>query len=266
MKQILKTSVASLVGLGLALSVLAQTPTPTPSPSPTRTPLSEQRKDIRDTRTEGMGEIKEIRKLTREEMENLRREYQTKIREAQTALKAKLEAKRAQLKSDLSKIKDERKKQVTERVDKNLDALNERLTNNFVDALDKLDAILVRIDERTDRAEASRSLDVSSVRTVIIDAQAKILEARAAIQVQAGKTYPITVTSDAGLKDAVKKARQALHDDLKAVQDKVKMARDAVHEAARAYAKAHGRDLPSPSVSPSPSPTPTATVSPTATP
>jgi len=268
MKQIIKNSILSLAGLGFAVSAVAQTTTI--SPSPTRTPLSEQRQDIRNTLKDGMGSIRDMRQLTKEEVSNLRLEYQTKIREAQAALKAKVEAKRAVLKQDLKKVRDEKKKQITEKIDKGLDALNERMTGHFSKALEKLEDVLVRIDERTDRAEASKSVDVASVRAAIEKANLAIATARTAVQAQAGKTYKIEVTTDNGMKDAVKKAREMLSTDLRSLRDIVKSARDAVHDAARAFAKAHGRDLSgissSPSVSPSTSPLVSPSMSPTSSP
>ena len=200
-----------------------------------------------------------MRHLTKEEMGNMRREFQDKIRDAREDLKNRIEVKRTELKNDLRSIKDERKKKTTEKIDKSLDAMNERMTNHFIDVLDKLEDVLVRIDERTDRA-ASKSIDVSSVRTAIEKADKAIDDARAAVVAQAAKIYTIDVTTETGLKEAVRKARRALHDDLAAVREKVKATRDAVHNAARAYAKAHGRDLLTPT------PSPTATVSPTVSP
>ena len=90
--------------------------------------------------------------------------------------------------------------------------------------------------------------------------------AEAVVEAQAGKTYTLTVNSEDKLRDDVGKARQSLHADLRAVHQKVKLAMDAVHEATRAFAKAHGRDLPSPSPSFSPTVSPTVSVSPTVTP
>ena len=266
MGKILKTSVSSLIGLGLAFSVFAQTsPTPvstsSPQATPTRTPLRQQREEIRIMRKDVKEEMKERRQMTKEEMGNMRKEFQDKVREMRAGLKASITAKRDQLKQDLRKIRDERKKQVVERIDKQLDELNERMTNHFVNMLEKLDKALERIDERTDRAE-EKSINVVSVRTAIEAAHKAITDARAAVEAQAAKTYKVAVNTEAKLKVDVGKARQALHNDLKVLREKVKMVRDAVHEAARAFAKAHGRDLPSPSPSLTVSPSPTATPTP----
>ena len=261
MKNILKTSAVSIVTLGMAFSVFAQSPTPTLTPTPTRIPTREQVRDIRDARKEGMRDIKEIRRTTKEEMGNLRREFQDKIRDARKVLKDQIEAKREQLKQDLHKIKDERKKSVVERVDKAMDALNQKVTNHFLNVLEKLEDVLARIQSRTDEV-ANRGVDVSDVNSAIETAQTAIGEARAAVEVQAGKTYFVEVNTDATLKPDVGKARQALHADLKTVFGKVKVAKEAVHKAARALAGLIVTPVPSPSVSVSPTVSPTETSTP----
>ena len=117
---------------------------------------------------------------------------------------------------------------------------------------------MVRIGERTNTAE-SRGVDVSSVDLAIAAAQAAISSAKTAVEAQATKTYTLTIDSEDKLRTDISKTRKALYEDLQVVYGQVKIARDAVHEAARAYAKAHGRDLPSPSVTISP----TSTITPT---
>ena len=52
-----------------------------------------------------------------------------------------------------------------------------------------------------------------------------------------GKTYAITITTDAKLKDDVKKTRDMFSGDLRVVFASVKDARDAVHAAAVAVAQ-----------------------------
>ncbi len=247
MSKIFKISTVSIAGLSLALSVFAQGPTPTPL-----------RQQIRDTMREGMTEIKEMRREGMEAMMEAREESVDKMREVRDDLKTRIDAKRAELKTRLQRIKDERKRQVVEKIDRSLDALNKRMTDHFMKMLDKLEDILARISERADRAE-SGGTDVSSVDAAIIAAQEAIRTARTAVEAQAAKTYNLAVNTEAGLRSDVGKARQALHADLKALFETVKKAKNAVHEAARAFAEAHGRDLPSPSPTVLPSPTPTPT-------
>lgn len=244
MGKILKFSAVSTAGLAFALSVLAQSP----SPTPTRM----MKKDA--MKNEMKGEIKEMRQMTGEEMEKRKGELKNRMEQMRDDLKASIDAKRAELTDRLRNIKDARKKKVVERIDRRLDELNERMTNHFLAVLSQLEDVLMRINERTDKAE-EKGVNVSSVRTAIEVAHKAITDARVAVEAQARKMYKVEVNTEAKLKADVGKARQALHVDLTAVREKIKAVRDTVHQAALAFAKVHRRDLPSPSL-PSPSPTP----------
>ena len=283
MNKIFKVSSISLAMLVLAFFVSAEETNTTlrPSPSPVKprpSAVMEKREEVKQNLEQKREELRqnmelrkeelkqnveERRETLKQEMEQKREELKDRMEQKREELKTRIETKREELKSRLTKIKDERKKQVVERIDKSLDAINERITSNLLKVLEKLEDILVRIGERTDKAE-SNGVNVSSVDSAIVSAQTAINDAKAAVEAQSAKTYTIIVSTEDKLKSDVGRARQALHADLKLVQEKVKVARNAVHEVARAYAKAHGRDLPSPSVSPSSSPMTSA--SPTTTP
>jgi len=280
MKNITKISVASLASLGLALSVFAQTTSPTSSVAPTKSPEREEirenaKKEAERIREETKKEIEDKRETTKQAMEQkregLKQEIETKreelkdrLEQKREELKDRIETKREELKQRLEKIKNETKKRVVEKIDKSLDALNERMTKHFISTLEKLEDVLARIGERTSDA-ADKGIDVSSVDLAIVAAQTAINEAKASVEAQAAKNYSLTISTEDKLKTDIGKTRQLLHEDLKVVYEKVKVARNAVHEAARAFAKAHGRDLPSLSPSVSPSPTPVVSVSPTPT-
>ena len=279
MNKFIKLSAISLAGFALTLSAFAQDVSPTRSVKPTRTPIKEEVKQKREEMHEEMKEKKEEMKETREaakeemkekkeamkkEMESRREEMKQKMEEKREELKQrienkreelkdKIEAKREVLKERLKTIKDERKKQVVEKIDKSLDALNDRMTKHFLDVLEKLEDILVRISERADKAEID-GIDVSLVDVAVVSAQAAIDSAKLTVEAQAGKTYTLTVSTEDKLRVDVGKARQALHADLKAVHETVKKAKEAVHVAARALAGIRGSAKPS--VTPSASPTP----------
>lgn len=250
--KLLKISVVSLASLGLALSVFAQTPSATP-----KSEIRGVGEGIRQEIEQNREELRQKREEFKQSLEQKRQEFKNALEQKKEELKNKIEAERKELKQRLEKIKDERKKQTVDRVDKSLDMLNEKMTKHFLEDLSKLEDILAKISERTDRAEA-KGMDVSSVDSAFAVAQTAINNAKTAIQEQASKNYVVKVSTEDKLKADVGQARQALHTDLKAVLDKVIIARDAVHDVARAFAKANGRDLPSPS--------PTATVSPTVSP
>ena len=280
MSKIIKFSLGSLAGLALTLSVLAQdassTPSVTPTETPIRTPIRQEIKNnIQQMHQENqqiMENAKQQMEAKREELkqnlEQQREQMKQRMEQEREMLKNKIETKKEELKTHLATIRDEHKKQAVERINDNLDSINARVTTGFSNALDMLGNVLDRIVKRSDDSEVS-GIDVSSVVAAVVAAQTAIGDARTAVEAQAGKTYPITISTENKLKTDVGKARQALYTDLKTVRDKIRAARDAAYQAARALAKANGHDLPSPSpeISPSPSvsesPTITPTISPT---
>lgn len=211
--------------------------------------IKEEMKQNRETMKEG---LKGMRKEAKQKMETAREDLKQKIEQKREELKDRIETKREELKERLKNIKDERKKLVVEKIDKRLGELNKKMTDHFVNVLNKLEDVLNRVEDRADKAE-EKDIDVALIRTAIDSARGAIVDARESVEVQAGKVYSVEVDTEAKLRTDVGKARQALHADLKAVREVVKLARDAVHKAARAFAEAHGKRLDK---SPSPSPSP----------
>ncbi|MDP3731180.1 MAG: hypothetical protein Q8R34_01650 [bacterium] len=227
----------------------------TVSPTPVKTRVQERKTEVKETRDAIKTEIKTTRdavkaevKDTREQMKVQREEFNVQIKEKRQALQDQIKEKREALKERLQIVKDERKKAVVEKLDQRLDALNEKMTNHFSETLKKMDDLLVRIGERANQAE-ERGVDVSAVRSAITSASASIEASRAAIAVQAGKTYTITITSETGLRQDVGVVRQQLNQALRAVHATVISARESVRKAATTLAQ-----LPKPTPSPSPSP------------
>ena len=185
------------------------------------------------TSTRSMEDLMETR---REAMQQRRTEFDERVEQKREDLETRIEQKRAELKERLRRIRDENKRKIVERIDRQIDALNERLLKHFTGVLNKIEGILSRISDRADRAESNGS-DVSSVRSAITATQDKISAARTAIINQTGKTYTIEVTGEERLKVDVGLVRQALHSDLTRVREVVKAARAAARDAATALAK-----------------------------
>ncbi|HXK41135.1 MAG TPA: hypothetical protein VJ046_03525 [Candidatus Paceibacterota bacterium] len=216
-----------------------------------RTEIREKRENVRgevaETREEIRIRTREATEVFKKEAEQRKEELKTRVEQKREELKTRIETKREDLKKRLEKVKDERKKQAVERIDKQMDELNDRLLKHYLSVLDKLSDVLVRISERTDRAE-ERGVDVAAVRTAIDEANRAISAAKTAIETQSGKTYTIQVNTEEGLKNDVGRARQALHNDLAAVRLVIKAAHEAVRQAATTLAQL-----------PRPTPTPEAT-------
>jgi len=201
--------------------------------------------------------IREQNRLTleafKQEMDQKREEFKNRIEETRENIKTEIEQKREELKQRLERIKDERKKEVVEKIDGNMDELNERLLKHYSSVLEKLGEVLVRIAERTDSAE-ERGVDVSTVRAAIAEANESIAAARAAIEVQAEKTYSIQITGEEALKIDVGKTRQALHNDLSKTRNVVKLAHETVRDAAIALAFEMGESISTPTPTPTTTP------------
>lgn len=174
----------------------------------------------------------EIKAQIEQKQQELRQQIETKREE----IKAQIEAKKAELKDKLAKIRSEEKKQVVEKIYENINELNTRLTNHYLDVLNRLEKVLSNISSRTVKAEAN-GLDVTAVKTAITEATNAIESARSAIKSQAGKIYSINISSESNLKNDVGKARQTLQKDLKTVFEDVKKAQEAVKKAATTLAK-----------------------------
>lgn len=194
------------------------------------------RQEVQQMRASAQEAAQAMRSAIRAEIEQRRGEFRDMLEEQRKKTKQKIEEKRTMLKEKLQTIKEENKKRIIENIDKRMDALNEQRTEQFASALDQMEAVLGKIAERADRAEA-QGRDVAAARTAIIGAKDAIASARSAVVAQAGKTYVITITTDAKLKDDVIRAREAMKKDITTAFTAVKDARDAVHDAAVALAQ-----------------------------
>ncbi|MFH0712448.1 MAG: hypothetical protein V2A55_01140 [Candidatus Jorgensenbacteria bacterium] len=198
----------------------------------TTTAIKEEfRTDIKTLRGEDREAFEKKREEAKDELEKRREEFKQKLENEREEVKERLETAREELKVRLKKIKDEKKVEIVGRLSGSVNSLNEKLTNHFLEVLEKLDKVLDNVTSRTDKAEA-HELDVSAVRTAITAAEIAIASARGAVETQAGKTYSFNITTEENLKVDVGAARQALHNDLTAVKEIVRTAHVAVKDAA----------------------------------
>jgi methyl-accepting chemotaxis protein len=182
-------------------------------------------------------EFQQKREELRKSMEQNQLELRNRIQNKREEMKAKIETLKEQLRKELQGKISEQKQKIVERIYERINALNERMTNHYLDVLDHLEKVLERIESRTAKAKLN-GRDVSSVETAIEKARQAINNAREAVKAQAEKVYqPPQITTEENLKLDVGKLRKQLHDDLKAVEKLVKDARDAVRQAAVALAQ-----------------------------
>lgn len=242
---IIKTLVAFILSVVLVSPVAARVQSEDfragSQPAPTSNRLKEvpPQKDlsvVKAARDEARRKLEEQKEAFKASLEQKREEFKNSLEAKRTEVKDKIEAKKVELKENLLKIKNERKKEIVERISNQLNELNKRRLDHFSGFLEKLDAILLRIAGRADKAEA-RGLDVTAVRAAITEAKNAIAVGRAAITTQAEKVYSVVVTTEDTLKINVGAARKMLHDDLTRVQEAVRLARETVRKAAEVLAK-----------------------------
>lgn len=197
---------------------------------------------------------KDLRERARETLQAKREAVKDEVKKAREAAQEKIKANREALKKQAEKIKDERKRALVERLGGKFDELNGNRTEHFGDVLEKLSAMMSRIDERVARAKAAGK-DVAAVEAASAAAKKAIADAEAAVKTQAEKVYKVTVSGEAKAREEVKAVRDAYHADIKALEAKVKAAREAVQNVARELAKIPGiGEFKTPAPAPAPAP------------
>lgn len=152
----------------------------------------------------------------------------------------------------LGDIQNKVKQELAVRLAPQFDNLNSTWTDNFIKLLDHYDAILVRIQARATIA-GTAGKDIASTTVAIQSAQTAIANARAAVGVQAAKTYTLdtstfTVTATSSpsgqqkimenLRMWFKNLNSGLFKDLFALRDgPMKDARRAVQDAIQTLGK-----------------------------
>lgn len=149
-----------------------------------------------------------------------------------TATKERVATKEAALRVRLEVFKDRKKAEVVERVNKNLNNINKKMTGQMLKHLQRMTSILNKLEARVNSAKPDVK-DVASARKAIADAKASMASASAAVQAQAENDYTITVSSETRAKTDVQKVREQLHNDLGALRQLVVEAKQAVAKAIR---------------------------------
>ncbi len=148
-------------------------------------------------------------------------------------------------KEKIDQVKDARKKEAANKIIEQLKHTNQVWTDHFTNVLNQLDAVLQKIQTRTDKAVANGK-DMSVVNTAITSAKTAVEAARTAVAIQAAKIYavdttlivatsPTSTTNEQnqllrGLRDQFKIQKDQLKTDLNNIRDGVvKDARTSVH-------------------------------------
>lgn len=137
------------------------------------------------------------------------------------ALRVKQASREANLKAKLETFKDKKKAAVAERVNTNLNKINQNQTRQMQRHLELMSEILDKLEAKVAVSEA------------ITSSRATIATVSAAVLAQAEKDYTIQITSESKVRANAKTQRDKLHADLLAVRKMVIDAKQSVANAIR---------------------------------
>lgn len=153
------------------------------------------------------------------------------LEEKSVEIQKKIQTQKEILTKRLEKIS-EKKRAIVERIYERVNELNKRMTDHYLDVLEKLGMILGRIESRAEKFKV-QGADTSEVEKCIESAKLKIEKAKETVLAQAQKVYSAPqITTEKNLKLNVGVIRKQLHQDLKLVEKSVKDARSAVQNCA----------------------------------
>lgn len=147
-------------------------------------------------------------------------------------IKEKIASREAALRLKLQTFKDKKKAEVADRVNTNLNKVNQNQTAQMLKHLDKMSAILDKLESRVESGKPDIK-DPTAARTAIASARAAIVSASAAVTTQSQKDYTITVFSEGRIGLDAKVQRDKLHTDLLALRKIVIDAKQSVTNAIR---------------------------------
>ena len=213
------------------------------------------------TTTRMLGETKEaakerleaVRKEVKDKMEAAREEARARMEVAREEAKTRIAEKREKAEKRVADIQDKVKKQMAEKIAKQLERLNSTWTGHFMNVLERYDAIVLKMQDRSAKAAAA-GRDITAANTAIEAAKTAVASAKTAVIAQAAKAYALdtaavtttvattTPTGQGELIQSLRKAFQNLHTslfkDLFALRDgAMKDARGAVQNALQALGK-----------------------------
>ncbi|MBI2329796.1 hypothetical protein HYU94_00170 [Candidatus Daviesbacteria bacterium] len=150
---------------------------------------------------------------------------QDKVDNRIAVLQEKQASRTAALKAKLEKFKDRKKAEVAERVNTNLNKINQNQTSQMKKHLNTMSAILDKLEAKN---PAKALAAIESARNTIATTSA-------AVQAQAEKDYTIQISSESKVRLDAKAQRDKLHKDLqetrKLVRDAKRSVSDAIREA-----------------------------------
>jgi len=154
----------------------------------------------------------------------------------------------------IKQFKDEKRQKLAEKIIRQLDHINQTVSNHFIRVLDKLEKILGKVESRAKKV-SEKGQDPSQINAGIQKAKEAILAARTAVADQTKKTYEINIstltaqpsTPDgqndlvSGFREQFQSLKDKLKKDLFSLRDgPVKNARTAVHDVLKLLSEIPG--------------------------
>lgn len=159
-------------------------------------------------------------------------EEMSKLKDRTLSFAKDIGANQEKLKKTLeSKISDPKRIEIALRISGNFNNLNRKVTDKYLEVLNKLETILNEISDRADLLEKNGK-NISDIKTAIANERELIEISRLAVKTQALKIYSVNVGSDASLKNDFGAVRQTLQTDLEKVRETVKTAHLSLKNAA----------------------------------
>lgn len=170
----------------------------------------------------------ETRNQIQERIETRKNIVDSKLTAAREQKTERLEA----LKAKLLKFRNQDKANIAEKINTNLNNINQNQTNQMNKHLAVMSTILEKLENRV----KENSLDIKSPEAVKVEiavAKQTISSASAMVSTQAEKDYTIQITTESRIKVDSKKQRDGLHQDLQAVRKYLIDAKQSVANAIR---------------------------------
>lgn len=147
-------------------------------------------------------------------------------------MKEQVASRAANLKAKLNAFKDKKKAATAERVNVNLNRINQNQTDQMLKHLGQMSGILDKLETRVNSATPDIK-NPAVAKTAIVASRTSIASATAAVKAQAAKDYTITVTSESTVKKDAEASRNKLRTDLLDVRKQVIAAKQSVSNAIR---------------------------------
>lgn len=168
------------------------------------------------------------------------KEETDKLKEKKLMFADEINAKREDLKKNLNlKLKDAKKKEIVVKADKEINALNIKVTGNYRNILLNIEKILNNIVAKADLLEKN-GRNVAPARSAIEKAKEAIALSRLAAETQSVKIYTVTISSENKIKEDVNAEKVAVRADLSILKDSMEVARNAVKDAVVALSRVAG--------------------------